>query len=184
MARPNLGLAYPERFYAAAAYAGFGGLPSSSSSSSAILVSRLQDDVALLLYGLYQQATVGPCHVPKPGVWNPVEHSKWTSWNGLGSMTSTEAMRLFVKILEEEDPSWYSRVPDSTIEPVVDAEMHVHVAELRQKLQAMESLQKEVELLQLQKATSEQAALNARATQNSGGLWGWLAGTPEKSDSR
>lgn len=55
MARPSSGLARPERFYAAAAYAGFGGLLSSSSSSSVALVSRFQDDVALLLYGLYQQ---------------------------------------------------------------------------------------------------------------------------------
>nr|GEU71115.1 acyl-CoA-binding domain-containing protein 4 [Tanacetum cinerariifolium] len=31
------------------------------------------------------------------------------SWNGLGNMASTEAMRLFVKILGEEDPEWYSR---------------------------------------------------------------------------
>jgi len=68
------GLAYPDRFYAAAAYAGFG--PGGATSSAAI--SRFQNDVALLLYGLYQQATVGPCNVPKPRAWNPVEQSKWT----------------------------------------------------------------------------------------------------------
>ncbi|KAK9292651.1 hypothetical protein L1049_020628 [Liquidambar formosana] len=59
----------------------------------------------------------------------------------------------------------------------------VDVAELRQKLQTMETLQKELELLQRQKAASEQAALNARQRQSSGGVWGWIAGTPgEKSD--
>ncbi|KAH7678735.1 FERM/acyl-CoA-binding protein [Dioscorea alata] len=120
MARASSGLAYPERFYAAATYVGFGGSPASSLSS----LSRFPNDVALLLYGLYQQATVGPCNVPKPRAWNPVEHSKWTSWNGLGDMASTEAMRLFVKILEEEDPAWYSRVPDSVGGPVIDVEMH------------------------------------------------------------
>ncbi|KAJ0980678.1 hypothetical protein J5N97_008933 [Dioscorea zingiberensis] len=120
MARASAGLAYPDRFYAAAAYVGFGGSPSSSVGS----LSRFQNDVALLLYGLYQQATVGPCNVPKPRAWSPVEHSKWTSWHGLGDMASTEAMRLFVKILEEEDPAWYSRVPESVVEPVIDVEMH------------------------------------------------------------
>lgn len=47
----------------------------------------------------------------------------------------------------------------------------------------MEALQKELELLQRQKAASEQAALNAKR-QSSGGVWGWLAGTPgsEKPD--
>ncbi|XP_042452207.1 acyl-CoA-binding domain-containing protein 6-like [Zingiber officinale] len=118
-ARASAGLAYPDRFYAASTYAGFGGSPRSSSPAA----SRFQNDVALLLYGLYQQATVGPCTVPKPRAWNPVEQSKWTSWYGLGNMASTEAMRLFVKVLEEEDPAWYSRVPELAGEPVVDVEM-------------------------------------------------------------
>ncbi|XP_068662126.1 acyl-CoA-binding domain-containing protein 4-like [Aristolochia californica] len=120
MARASSGLAYPERFYAAALYAGFGGSPNSSKGA----ISKFNNDVALLLYGLYQQATVGPCTVPKPRAWNPVEHSKWTSWHGLGNMASAEAMRLFVKILEEEDPAWYSRVPEFVVEPVVDVEMN------------------------------------------------------------
>ncbi|PHT41284.1 hypothetical protein CQW23_20138 [Capsicum baccatum] len=54
---------------------------------------------------------------------------------------------------------------------------HVDVAELRQKLQALESLKKELELLQRQKAASEQA-LNEKRRQSSGGVWGWIAGTP------
>lgn len=61
--------------------------------------------------------------------------------------------------------------------------MQVELAELRQKLQTMDTLQKELELLQRQRAASEQAALNAKK-QSSGGVWGWLAGTPsnEKAD--
>ncbi|ONK78638.1 uncharacterized protein A4U43_C02F20900 [Asparagus officinalis] len=119
MARASSGLAYPERFYAAAAYAGYG-----DGSNGSGATSKFQNDVALLLYGLYQQAIVGPCNTAKPRAWNPVEHSKWTSWHGLGNMASTEAMRLFVKILEEEDPGWFSRVPEFTVEPIVDVEMH------------------------------------------------------------
>jgi hypothetical protein len=42
----------------------------------------------------------------------------------------------------------------------------------------MEALQKELELLQRQKAASEHA-LNANHRQGSGGVWGWLAGTPD-----
>lgn len=117
MARASSGLAYPERFYAAAAYAGFDGSPDSSSS----VRSKFSSDVALLLYALYQQATSGPCNIAKPRGWSPIEQSKWKSWNELGNMASTEAMRLFVKILEEEDPGWYSRASNFTPEPVVDA---------------------------------------------------------------
>ena len=57
-------------------------------------------------------------------------------------------------------------------------ESQVDVAELGQKLQTIGTLQKELELLQRQKAASEQAALNAKQTQGSGGVWGWLAGAP------
>jgi hypothetical protein len=59
--------------------------------------------------------------------------------------------------------------------------LEVDVAELRQKLQTLETLQKELELLQRQKAASEQAAMNAKR-QGSGGVWGWLAGSPQEKD--
>ncbi|KAF9621007.1 hypothetical protein IFM89_015829 [Coptis chinensis] len=114
-------LAYPDKFHAASTYAGFGGSNSSDNSP----ISKFSNETALLLYALYQQASVGPCNVPKPRTWSPVEQNKWTSWHGLGNMAATEAMRLFVKILEEEDPAWYSRVPEFVIEPVVDVEMNV-----------------------------------------------------------
>ncbi|XP_078445026.1 acyl-CoA-binding domain-containing protein 6-like isoform X2 [Wolffia australiana] len=114
-------LAEPDKFASAAAYLGFG---SSQNPSSVGAISRFPNDVALLLYGLYQQATVGPCNVPKPRAWNAVEHGKWTSWDGLGNLASSEAMRLFVKILEEEDPTWYSEVPRSTEEPAVEEGVH------------------------------------------------------------
>ncbi|XP_021742539.1 acyl-CoA-binding domain-containing protein 4-like [Chenopodium quinoa] len=120
MARASTGPAYPERFYAAASYVGFAGSPDSSASNA--VVSKFNNEAALLLYGLYQQATVGPCNVPKPSSWSPVELSKWKSWSGLGNMAPAEAMRLFVKILEEEDPGWYSRAEVS--DAVVDVQMN------------------------------------------------------------
>ncbi|KAL2254133.1 acyl-CoA-binding domain-containing protein 4 [Sesamum indicum] len=123
IARGSSGLAYPERFYAAAAYAGFGGGGSPKSAAEGV-ASKFSNDTALLLYALYQQATVGPCNIPKPRGWSPIEQGKWTSWNGLGNMASTEAMRLFVKILEEEDPGWYSRASNHIAEPVVHLEMN------------------------------------------------------------
>ncbi|CAI8615455.1 unnamed protein product [Vicia faba] len=120
MARISSGLQYPERFYAAASYVGFDG----STSPTKSLTSKFPKSTALLLYSLYQQASVGPCNIPEPSSWKIVEHSKWASWNQLGNMSSTEAMRLFVKILEEEDPGWYSRVSNSVAEPVIDVQMN------------------------------------------------------------
>ncbi|CAH2055027.1 unnamed protein product [Thlaspi arvense] len=120
MARATSGPAYPERFYAAASFVGLDG----SDSSAKHVSSKFSNDTALILYALYQQATVGPCNTPKPSAWRPVEQSKWKSWQGLGTMPSIEAMRLFVKILEEEDPGWYSRASNDIPDPVVDVQIN------------------------------------------------------------
>lgn len=60
------------------------------------------DELRLALFALHQQATVGPCTEAKPWGWNVVESAKWESWNQLGNMSSVEAMRLYVKLIEEE----------------------------------------------------------------------------------
>ncbi|XP_010421591.1 PREDICTED: acyl-CoA-binding domain-containing protein 5 [Camelina sativa] len=128
MVRASSGLSYPERFYVAASFVG---LVDGSQSSSSVkqLTSKFSNDTALLLYALHQQATLGPCSIPKPSAWNPVELSKWKSWQGLGTMPSIEAMRLFVKILEEEDPGWYPMASNSVSEPVVDFQINSTKAE-------------------------------------------------------
>ncbi|CAN7117022.1 unnamed protein product [Brassica rapa subsp. narinosa] len=117
--RATSGPAYLERFYAAASYVGLDG----SDSSAKHVSSKFSNETALIFYALYQQATVGPCNTPKPSAWRPVEKSKWKSWQGLGTMPSIEAMRLFVKILEEENPDWYSREFTDIPDPVVDVQI-------------------------------------------------------------
>jgi acyl-CoA-binding protein len=62
----------------------------------------LHNEAKLLLYALKQQADIGPCKDPKPWGWNVVESAKWQSWSQLGSMSQIEAMRLYVKTLDEE----------------------------------------------------------------------------------
>ena len=62
----------------------------------------MADELRLVLYALHQQATVGPCAEPKPWGWNVVESAKWESWSQLGNMSSMEAMRLYVKMVEDE----------------------------------------------------------------------------------
>ncbi|KAA0033205.1 acyl-CoA-binding domain-containing protein 4 [Cucumis melo var. makuwa] len=70
------------------------------------------------LLGMLMYAIVGRCNVPEPSSWHAIEKSKWkSSWDGLGNMVPAEAMRLFVKILEEEESGWYSRVSNFVLEP-------------------------------------------------------------------
>lgn len=56
----------------------------------------------MALYALEQQATRGPCTESKPWGWNVIESAKWQGWSQLGDMASVEAMRLFVRLLEDE----------------------------------------------------------------------------------
>ena len=44
----------------------------------------------------------GPCTEPKPWGWSVVNNAKWQSWKQLGDMAGMEAMRLYVRTLEEE----------------------------------------------------------------------------------
>ena len=62
----------------------------------------LSDDRNLVLYALRQQSTSGPCKAPKPWAWNVVENAKYDAWSHLGEMSSMEAMRLYVRALEED----------------------------------------------------------------------------------
>ena len=65
----------------------------------------IPDELRLVLYALHQQATVGPCSETKPWGWNVVESAKWESWNQLANMSSVEAMRLYVKMVEDDQVS-------------------------------------------------------------------------------
>jgi len=63
-------------------------------------------------YALDRQATDGPCDQPKPWGWNVVENAKYQSWKQLGDMSRNEAMRLYVRTMEEEigddSTGWWS----------------------------------------------------------------------------
>lgn len=58
MARASSGLQYPERFYAAASYAGFDG---DANSTFKALTSKFSKESAAILYGLYQQVPSPYC---------------------------------------------------------------------------------------------------------------------------
>jgi acyl-CoA-binding protein len=63
-----------------------------------------RQDTLLLLFALSSQVEHGPCKEPKPSAWDSATHAKWYAWSGLQNMPGNEAMRLFVKTLEEDEP--------------------------------------------------------------------------------
>ena len=90
-------LPFPERFYAAIAFATD---PPPSSR-------QVSEETRLLLYALYQQVMVGPNYEPKPWGWSSLELAKWNAWSSLGEMDAKEAMTLYVHTMEEENENWW-----------------------------------------------------------------------------
>lgn len=96
---PVCPLPYPDRFNAAITYV------------ARVPESTFNNETRLLFYALHKQATAGPCKEAKPWSWNVVESAKWQSWSQLADMSSMDAMRLYVKTLDEEQPEWWTRLP-------------------------------------------------------------------------
>lgn len=90
-------LSYPDKFHAASKFW----------SLQPAGTKALSQENQLLLYALNQQATVGPNTTAKPWGWNVVERTMWQGWYELGKMSAMEAMRLFVKTLDEEQADWW-----------------------------------------------------------------------------
>ncbi|XP_071826534.1 acyl-CoA-binding domain-containing protein 5A-like isoform X2 [Apostichopus japonicus] len=61
-------------------------------------------DMMKKFYGLFKQATEGPCNEPRPAFWNAIKKAKWEAWSSLGDMSKLEAQEGYVnemlKIIE------------------------------------------------------------------------------------
>ncbi|XP_026231271.1 acyl-CoA-binding domain-containing protein 5A-like isoform X2 [Anabas testudineus] len=59
------------------------------------------DDMMLMFYSYYKQATLGPCDIPRPsGFWDSYGKAKWDAWSSLGNMTKEDAMRNYVEHIQ------------------------------------------------------------------------------------
>ena len=62
---------------------------------------KVSYDDKLLLYGLYQQATIGNINIPKPCFIRHYKQLEWYAWNKNRNMTQHDAKNRY--ILEVED---------------------------------------------------------------------------------
>ncbi|KAI9015127.1 acyl CoA binding protein-domain-containing protein [Gaertneriomyces semiglobifer] len=53
------------------------------------------------LYGLYKQATVGPCDTQRPGWFDVAGRYKWDAWSKLGKLSKEQAMQSYVELSSE-----------------------------------------------------------------------------------
>ncbi|KAK3890750.1 hypothetical protein Pcinc_005323 [Petrolisthes cinctipes] len=70
------------------------------------IAASLPQEKLLHLYARYKQSTEGPCNIPRPGFFDFKGKQKWDAWNGLGSLSKTEAMLQYISSLKELDPNW------------------------------------------------------------------------------
>lgn len=70
------------------------------------LATQLDPELLLNFYALFKQATVGPCNVPKPGIFDLRGRKKWYAWFELGNMCRITARQKYISKLQEVDPAW------------------------------------------------------------------------------
>ncbi|XP_041659942.1 acyl-CoA-binding domain-containing protein 5A-like isoform X2 [Cheilinus undulatus] len=59
------------------------------------------DEMMLMFYSYYKQATLGPCNIPRPmGFWDTRGKAKWDAWSSLGNMTKEEAMKNYIENIQ------------------------------------------------------------------------------------
>lgn len=64
------------------------------------LPSSLPGKDKISLYGLFKQATEGPCKGDRPGVFSQVARYKYDSWNNHGDKSTEVAMQEYIDLVE------------------------------------------------------------------------------------
>uniref|UniRef100_A0A182SG72 Acyl-CoA-binding domain-containing protein 6 n=1 Tax=Anopheles maculatus TaxID=74869 RepID=A0A182SG72_9DIPT len=65
-----------------------------------------KSDQLLQFYGLYKQATVGPCNIPKPALFSMAARAKWYAWDKVKHLDTTAAKREYVQLMDQLAPDW------------------------------------------------------------------------------
>lgn len=78
------------------------------------IISKLNENQMLQFYGLYKQATEGPCDKPKPSWYQMTEKQKWEAWMSFKTLDCKTAMEKYVQLLDAVDSSWQEALIDSS----------------------------------------------------------------------
>eukprot|EP00005_Dracoamoeba_jomungandri_P001097 CAMPEP_0174257420 /NCGR_PEP_ID=MMETSP0439-20130205/6554_1 /TAXON_ID=0 /ORGANISM="Stereomyxa ramosa, Strain Chinc5" /LENGTH=96 /DNA_ID=CAMNT_0015340493 /DNA_START=41 /DNA_END=331 /DNA_ORIENTATION=+ len=64
------------------------------------------NDIKLLFYAYFKQATVGDVTGTQPWAINFEARAKWDAWDKIKGMSKEEAMQKYVALLDEQAPEW------------------------------------------------------------------------------
>jgi len=65
------------------------------------LQNEPDNETKLKIYGLFKQATVGPCNTAKPGAFDFVAKAKWTAWKKLEGVSKEQAEKDYVSLVDQ-----------------------------------------------------------------------------------
>lgn len=68
-------------------------------NSNKEISANLNDTILLNIYAYYKQATIGPNTYQQPMMLYLKEYNKWKAWAQLGEMTSNEAKKKYVELI-------------------------------------------------------------------------------------
>jgi acyl-CoA-binding protein len=95
------------------------------------LVSELDSGQLLAFYGLYKQATVGSCDIPRPNWYQVQAKHKWEAWKNLGDMSRETAMADYIHAIAKINPSWEEEAKTDTSAWISVSKLSITDAELR-----------------------------------------------------
>uniref|UniRef100_A0A182K5S8 Acyl-CoA-binding domain-containing protein 6 n=1 Tax=Anopheles christyi TaxID=43041 RepID=A0A182K5S8_9DIPT len=78
---------------------------------------HFKQEQLLQFYGLYKQATVGPCNTPKPAIYSMAARAKWYAWDKVRGLDGTAAKMEYIRLLDQLAPSWCERSTTTAPEP-------------------------------------------------------------------
>lgn len=65
------------------------------------LPDSINNDDKLALYGLFKQATIGDVNTSRPGIFDPKGRAKWDAWEKNKGMSSEDAMKKYIELVEQ-----------------------------------------------------------------------------------
>lgn len=70
-------------------------------ASSKSLPERPDNQTLLKLYALYKQASTGDVEGSRPGFTDMVGRAKWDAWNEIKGLSSNDAMKQYVALIDD-----------------------------------------------------------------------------------
>ena len=68
---------------------------------SAQPIKSVNNDMKLMFYSLYKQATVGNINTSRPGMFDMVGKAKWDAWKSMDGKPKDDAMYEYINLVKE-----------------------------------------------------------------------------------